>query len=441
MRVWRLLVFLVVGASGVLAQAGFYGPVTVHLKAGDAAPDISFARMLSAPGAASWSQTNLTGKMTVLVFYPDTSHNPQVVTAWNELVGKFAGKPVQFVWVTGEKEDTLLPWLQEHPVKGWVFYDPEGKTGAAYGLELPVGVIVGADRKIVGFENGIAPNESLVNAVLEGKVSTARPDAAAMKGFEESGTVMLEARPRTVPRFNSFRPNFEPSETLHVSVSKSEGRGSFGGDDFISLQGFDLKEAIRAVYKDTAIRVHLPAALDNDKRYDFALVLPQAVSRETLNEHFRKGLEEYFHVAARRENRLVDVYVVTATAGRRPPAAEVSNGFGGNVSGGSYEIEAEAGADVAKGGMKPQGIGAVRSVSTDGTVDSFCEMLEEALDRPVVNETHVEGEFKFHVKSSGREANDFLVRLGEETGLVIAAGQRNVEMLVVEPGTGTGTRY
>jgi len=91
-----------------------------------------------------------------------------------------------------------------------------------------------------------------------------------------------------------------------------------------------------------------------------------------------------------------------------------------------------------KGSMKPAKIGAVRSVAIDGTVDSFCEMLEQALDRPVVNETHVEGEFKFHVKSSGREANDFLVRLGEETGLVIAAGQRNVEMLVVE---GTGARY
>jgi uncharacterized protein (TIGR03435 family) len=432
MRVWRLLAFLVVAVGGVFGQAGFYGPVTVHLKAGDTAPDISFARMLNAPGAASWSQTNLTGKVTVLVFYPDTSHNPQVVTAWNALVEKFAGKPVQFVWVTGEKEDTLLPWLQQHPVKGWVFYDPEGKTGAAYGLELPVGVLIGVDRKLLGFDERIAASEETVNAALAGKITTTRPDPTTMQAFEESGMVLLQAKPRTMPRFNSFRPNVEPSETLHVSVSKGEGRGSFGGDDFISLQGFDLKEAIRAVYKDTPIRVRLPASLDNDKRYDFALVLPQAVSRDKMDEYFRKGLEEYFHVTARRENRLVDVYVVTAMPGRRPPAAEASNGFGGGISGGSYEIEAVSGADDMNGRMKPQAIGAVRSVSTDGTVNSFCEMLEEALDRPVVNETHMEGEFKFHVKSSGKETNDFLERLREETGLVITAGQRNVEMLVVD---------
>jgi uncharacterized protein (TIGR03435 family) len=427
-----LLGFLVFAVGSVFGQAGFYGPVVVHLKAGDAAPDISFASMLGAPGAASWSQTNLTGKVTVLVFYPDTSHNPQVVTAWNALVEKFAGKPVQFVWVTGEKEDTLLPWLEQHPVKGWVFYDPEGKTGAAYGLELPVGVIVGPDHRIVGFDERIAASEETVSAALAGKITTTRPDAEAMQAFEESGAVLLQPRPRTMPRFNSFRPNFEPSETLHVSVSKGEGRGSFGGDDFISLQGFDVREAIRAVYKDTPIRVRLPAALDNDKRYDFALVLPQAVSREKLNEYFRKGLEEYFHVTARRENRLVDVYVVTAVPGRRAPAVDASNGFGGGISGGGYEIEAEAGANVTKGGMKPAGIGAMRSVSIDGTVDNFCEMLEEGLDRPVVNETHLEGEFKFHVKSSGKETNDFLDRLREETGLVITPGQRNVAMLVVE---------
>jgi uncharacterized protein (TIGR03435 family) len=432
MKIWRLLVFLIVAVGGGFGQAGFYGPVTVHLKAGDAAPDISFTRMLGAPGAASWSQTNLTGKMTVLAFYPDTSHNPQIVTAWNELVDKFAGKPVQFVWVTGEKEVTLLPALEKTPVKGWVFYDPEGKTGAAYGLDMPVGVLIGADRKILGFDSGVSPNESMVNAALAGRTTTTRPEMANMQAFVESGAVLLQAQPRAMPRFATFKPKIEPSETLHVSVSKGDGRGSFGGDDFISLQGFDLREAIRAVYKDTPVRVRLPAALDNDKRYDFALVLPEPVGRGRLEEDFRKGLEAYFHVTARRENRLVDVYVVTATPNKRPLVVEATNGFGGGVSGGSYELEAVSGADDMNGKMMPQKIEAVRSVSIDGTVDSFCEMLEEGLNRPVVNETHLQGEFKFDVKSSGKATNDFLERLREETGLVITAGQRNVEMLVVE---------
>ena len=74
--------------------------------------------------------------------------------------------------MTGEKEDTLLPWLEQHPVKGWVFYDPEGKTGAAYGLELPVGVLIGADRKLLGFDERIAASEETVSAALAGKITT-----------------------------------------------------------------------------------------------------------------------------------------------------------------------------------------------------------------------------------------------------------------------------
>jgi uncharacterized protein (TIGR03435 family) len=294
-------------------------------------------------------------------------------------------------------------------------------------------VIIGADHKILGFDDALVPGEGAVNAALEGRITTTRPGPETIKAFVDSGAVLLEAQPRVMPRVKTFKPDFAPSDMLHVSPAKGEQRGSFGGDDFISLQGFGLREAIQAVYKDTPIRVSLPAALDNDKRYDFALVLPEAEGQEKMNEDFRKGLEEYFHVTARRESRLVDVYVVTALPNRKPPAVDPSpDQFGGHAESASYEFEAEGGADGMKGGMKPQPVGAMRSVAIDGTVDRFCELLEEALDRPVVNETQLEGEFKFHVKSSEKQANDFLDRLRDETGLVISPGQRNVEMLVLD---------
>ena len=83
-------------------------------------------------------------------------------------------------------------------------------------------------------------------------------------------------------------------------------------------------------------------------------------------------------------------------------------------------------------GMKPQSVGAVRSVSLEGTADEFCHMLEGALDRPVVNETGLEGEFKFQIESNESSENDFLERLRDQLGIVIAPAQRNVEMLVFE---------
>ena len=66
---------------------------------------------------------------------------------WNGLVDRFAARPIQLVLITQEKEPTLLPWLAQHPVNGWLLYDPTGSTGRAYGLEMPNTLYVGADRK------------------------------------------------------------------------------------------------------------------------------------------------------------------------------------------------------------------------------------------------------------------------------------------------------
>ena len=51
----------------------------------------------------------------------------------------------------------------------------------------------------------------------------------------------------------------------------------------------------------------------------------------------------------------------------------------------------------------------------------------------MVNETTLEGLFKFDVKSSEGKENDFLERLRGQAGIVISPAQRNVETLVFEP--------
>jgi len=127
----RLLLMLAFALPVGLGRASPYRPGTTRSKAGDLAPDIEFARMLHAPVAGSWCQSNLSGQLTILAFMPDTSHNLQIVERWNAEIQKFDGTPVQFVWITSELESTLLPWLDQHPIKGWAFVDPEGQTGNA----------------------------------------------------------------------------------------------------------------------------------------------------------------------------------------------------------------------------------------------------------------------------------------------------------------------
>jgi len=231
-----LLPFLAFAVPGAFGQIGLYGPVNIRLKVSDLAPDIRFAKVLNAPGTAQWNPSNLTGQLTILIFYLNTSRNLQTITMWNSLVDTFAGKPVQFLFISGEDESTLLPWLSQHPIKGWVFHDPDGETGKAYGLDRPETVFIGPDGKILGFgDMGFPPSDSQVKAALEGRITTTRPTRATMKAFIESGQVVLNAEATRMPRPDDNRPKFPPSVTLRVLPSQGEDRGNFGGDDFRAL--------------------------------------------------------------------------------------------------------------------------------------------------------------------------------------------------------------
>ncbi len=72
----RVILPILALATPAVAQPGLYAPSTTHIKAGDRAPDITFTRLLNAPTAGSWSQANLTGQLTVLLFMPNTSRQP-----------------------------------------------------------------------------------------------------------------------------------------------------------------------------------------------------------------------------------------------------------------------------------------------------------------------------------------------------------------------------
>ena len=247
-------------------------------------------------------------------------------------------------------------------------------------MELPENVIIGADRRIVGFYMGTTETESLLEAVKDGRITTTRPDKETLKAFMQSGKVLIDAEPQRIPREDDHRPGFPPSYTVHVSVAQSEERGNFSSDDYWALKGYSLKEVVGEVYDVNSIRLHLPASLDNDKRYDFALALPKKESREKMKERMRQGLQDHFHMTATRENRLVDVYVVSVLPDRRPPALEATpDGMGGRSSG--IEFGSVDGAEEMQE-AKPQSVSSIRGVAMEGTADEFCHLLETVPGSP-----------------------------------------------------------
>ena len=109
-----------------IAVAAVFGQTPVPVKAGDLAPNLVWTRIL-----AGGEQGTFFGRVTVLGFFPAVSPNEPLVSRWNDLAAKFAGQPVQFVWVASEHQPPLDPWLKVHPMSGCLLLDPLGATAQA----------------------------------------------------------------------------------------------------------------------------------------------------------------------------------------------------------------------------------------------------------------------------------------------------------------------
>ena len=409
----RILVILL-----TVAVTGFFGqprkPITV--KAGDSAPALAFSKVLSAPAGADWTPAVLPGRLSVLTFLGDVSHNAKLVASWNELVDQFAAQPVEFVWLTAEPEASVAPSLSTHPVKGWLLLDQAGATNDAYGIEFPNAVLVAADGKILGFDQTFIPRAETIRDAIAGHAD-------------------LKAEPFRFPDPASYRPKFPPSETVHITEPSGQKQGTYSDGDYLNMPAQTLRFAVQELWDVAPARVSLPAELDTNKRYDFAVVLPKPEDSERIRERFRKAVQEHFHVTAQREERLMDVYVVTS-AGRKPPASaeqedDDSMGFSTSSSVGFAAMSFSGGPPPDLEDLFRRGsLSSLRSISTNGTTDDFCKALEHSLDRPVVNETHLDGRFSIQVEATDTGPNDFPDRLREATGLVITPARRTVQMLI-----------
>jgi uncharacterized protein (TIGR03435 family) len=222
---------------------------------------------------------------------------------------------------------------------------------------------------------------------------------------------------------------------VHITPAKDPANGGdFQGMDYWSLQGYTVGSLLAEMLEVNPIRIDLPASVDNKTRYDFSIVLPKDEPPDSLRSLMRRGVEDHFHIASIYEIRLRDVYVLTASAPKLPRAA-ANDSAGGKSSSMGVSVLGVAG----KEGPTLRAVHQIDAVSNislpEATVDEFCQMLEDDLDRPVVNETKLDGRFDFEVlepKVSPHELAkfDFVERLRKQLGLVIAPAQRNVETVV-----------
>ncbi len=412
---------------------------SVPLRAGNRAPEIDWTLVVRSPPSAKYSPT-LTGQYTILRFLPVTP-NPHALARWNDLIARFTGQPVQFVWISYEPSSATELFLRDHPINGWLLIDEKSYIARAYGIKFGDDVIIDPTGRIAGF-TPFLPDEQL-NAILAGNavaIPRGTPDDQAST-LLANGKVRLETEPRRFdPPHTQEKPNIPPSYEVHITASTTNGTNASAGPDFWVQRGFNLKTIVSAIYETEPSRVVLPPPLDNDEKFDFALVLPKEEDQKTIYQLVQRAIEKHFKVSAVVESKPADVYVMTAIKGKTPPAKTDSGDFGSDSSSSGFAFSLPAGTPPTKEAFDqaikellkhPETIGFSQVSAANMTSDEFGRFLEPGLRRPVVDETGLEGRYDFNVPGPAKNSAEFFQMLRDQTGIVLTLATRNIEFVTL----------
>jgi uncharacterized protein (TIGR03435 family) len=172
-------------------------------------------------------------------------------------------------------------------------------------------------------------------------------------------------------------------------------------------EGHELQSIIGMLYDFDPERIDFQDQELATERYDVAMVPPGDMGEKALTEAIRTALQRELGLLLIQDVRRRDVYIVTALDG-----AQV----------GTQETE-DTGTTIHIGGG---GI-AMRS----GTIGQFCSALERELDRPVIDESRLQGHYSIEVNRGMKTKGQFFEQLQNELGLLVSSGERDVTMLVV----------
>ncbi|SPE51041.1 hypothetical protein SBV1_1260010 [Verrucomicrobia bacterium] len=119
---------------------------------GKAGPPLNVAKVLQAPADAAITWEALRGKVVVIDFWATWCGGcRKSIPHWNELVGSFKGKPVQFVAITDENEQVVAQFLKRTPIQSWVGVDGVGRPSADpyHIVGVPTVVLVNQEGLVV----------------------------------------------------------------------------------------------------------------------------------------------------------------------------------------------------------------------------------------------------------------------------------------------------
>jgi uncharacterized protein (TIGR03435 family) len=335
----------------LLALTSAFGAV----KVGDPAPPIILDSLLAGRTPESVTLEALKGKAIVIEFWA-TWCGPCVdaIPHLNELVDKFAGRPIEFLSVTAENAAVVEPFLKSRPIHGLVGFDRGQQMMKVYEFDgIPDTVLIDANGRVAAIVHPAVLKEEHLEDLLAGRPVKARPIGGPTMNIDRSG---LES---TVPALLDI--------IVRPAATGSNG-GVNAGPGKRQWHATPLRELFSGAYGVPSLFVEGDAVADTTTRYDVSMVGPR-----TEDEALRKLLPDLvaaaFHVTVKRETRDTEGWVLTAPKGRPEGLQEAAGRGGSSQSGG--------------GTFKMTGMAMAQMV----------RMMQYVLARPVADKTGLEGRY------------------------------------------------
>jgi uncharacterized protein (TIGR03435 family) len=254
-------------------------------------------------------------------------------------------------------------------------------------------------------------------------------------------------------RDESLRSPFRRAPGVHIAATERppDGQRETGSDEAWALEGFTVTEALsraaaRGPMPFPESRIDLPSLIDARARYDFVLIPAPGEHHDDRGRVMLRGIERHFGVAVELVERGTDIYVLTSIGGAHEALKPSAADSGGGVASFSMQfsmtdpdgmpptLEAwQARFPTPESWRTAMAGTSIESVSvSNGSMDVFCDALEQALGRPVVDETGLEGGYDIDLSGGAGELID---RLRRELGLLLTPERRPVAWITVRaPG-------
>jgi len=225
----------------------------------------------------------------------------------------------------------------------------------------------------------------------------------------------------------SAAPTFDAASIKLAALWKPGGEGSKRSKieytaESLSMSNVDLSDCVQWAYGVPFYQVS-GAGFPNEERYDILARTEESVPVSQLRLMLRNLLDTRFHLALRREKKMLPVYDLIIAKGcpklpTRKPDSDLP-----------ADHAAESLPRVQEGSFIFQ------NVSMAGFATKLS--LLRGIERPVIDQTHIDGVFDVTLKSAASailrpDGVSLFTLIKEQLGLRLVAAKAPMEMLVIE---------